>query len=133
MVKWGIILIGGIVALSLTGLGFTQEKAKPAEGIKVEELETPAEPAEPAKVAEPAKEVKKEAPKVLRFRAGGLVTALDLPGKKIKIKQDKVKRERELKLRVSKKASKDLDEIKVGDVVNVWGRGNTVTTLEKVY
>ena len=112
MKRLAIFLIGIILALSLTGLSFAQQKAKPAK---------------------PAKAAKKEAPKIGESRAGGLVTALDVAGKKITIKQDKVKGERMLTLKVSQQAAGDLAGIKVGDEVNVWFTGNTVTTLIKVF
>lgn len=107
-----IFLIGMIFAFSLTGLSFAQEKAKPAKL---------------------AKAAKKRASKVGEFRAGGLVTALDIAGRKITIKQDKVKSERKLTLTVSEQAAKDLAGVKVGDEVNVWFTGNTVTALTKVF
>jgi len=106
MKRLAIFLIGMILAFSLTGLSFAEEKAKPA---------------------------KKGAPKMGEYRAGGLVTAVDVAGKKITIKQDKVKRERMLTLKVSQQAAGDLAGIKVGDEVNVWFTGNTVTTLIKVF
>ncbi len=133
MKKWGIILVGVIFALSLTGLAFAQEKAKPA---KPAEPAKPAKPPEPAKAAEPAKPeaAKKEAPpKPVVYRMGGVVTALDPAAKKITIEQDAVKKERKVILSVGKKAEKNLAGISVGDVVNVWVTGKTVTTLTRVF
>lgn len=115
MKRLAIFLIGMIFAFSLTGLSFAQEKARSEEAAK------------------PAKAAKKRASKMGELRAGGLVTALDVAGRKITIKQDKVKRERKLTLTVSQKAAKDLAEVKVGDEVNVWFTGNTVTALTKVF
>ena len=43
-----------------------------------------------------------------------------------------MKKERVLKLTVSKKAAKDLTGIKVGDTVNVWVTGKVITALQKV-
>jgi Cu/Ag efflux protein CusF len=77
-------------------------------------------------------EGKKETPKVVKYRMGGLVVALDPAARKITIKQDKVYRERKVTLTVSKKAAKDLAGIKVGDEVNVWVTGKTITALQKV-
>ena len=112
MKRLAIFLIGMILAFSLTGLSFAEEKAKAGKS---------------------AKAAKKEASKMGELRAGGLVTALDVAGKKITIKQDKVKTERTLTLTVSQQAVEDLAGIKVGDEVNVWFTGNTVTTLTKVF
>ena len=126
MRKWVIILIGLIFAFSTTGLALAQEKAKPAEAAKA------AEPAKPAAPAKPA-EAKKEAPKPVMYRMGGIVKALDPAAKKITLEQDKVKKERKVTLTVGKKATKNLAGISVGDVVNVWVTGKTVTTLTKVY
>jgi outer membrane biosynthesis protein TonB len=138
MKKWGVILMGLIFALSTTGLAMAQEKAKPAEpakpaeAVKAPEPAKPAEEAKPAEAAKPA-EVKKEAPKPVKYRAGGLVVALDMKARKITLKQDKVKKERKLMLIVSKKAAKNLAGINVGDEVNVWVTGKTVTNLTKVF
>jgi len=76
---------------------------------------------------------KKKAPKVVKYRMGGLVIALDPAAGKITIKQDKVRGERKVTLTVSKKVAKDLAGIKVGDEVNVWVKGRTVTNLRKVF
>jgi Cu/Ag efflux protein CusF len=130
MIKWVFILIGLIVALSLTEVTFVQPKAKAADEVKTAEPENPAEPAQTAEETKPAKS---EASRVVAFRAGGIVTAVDVAGRKITIDQDKVKQERKLTLAVSKQAAKHLAGIKVGDVVNVWVKGRTVTTLRKVF
>jgi len=139
MKKLSIILVGLIFVLSMTGLAFTQEKAKP--GKPAEEA---AKPAEPAKAAESAKvqaakpevakleEATKETPKVVKYRMGGLVIALDPAARKITIKQDKVYRERKVILTVSKKVAKILAGISVGDEVNVWVTGKVITALQKV-
>jgi nucleoid-associated protein YgaU len=137
MKKFLVLLIGLIFALSLTGLAFAQAKAekpaKPAEAAKPAE---PAKPAEVAKPAEPAKpaEAKKEAPpKPVMYRMGGLVTMVDVAGKKITIIQNAVKQQRKVTLGVGKGAAKDLAGINVGDVVNVWVTGKTVTSLKKIF
>jgi hypothetical protein len=137
MKKFLVLLIGLIFALSLTGLAFAQAKAekpaKPAEAAKPAE---PAKPAEVAKPAEPAKpaEAKKEAPpKPVMYRMGGLVTMVDVAGKKITIAQNAVKQQRKVTLAVGKAAAKDLAGVNVGDAVNVWVTGKTVTSLIKVF
>jgi pyruvate/2-oxoglutarate dehydrogenase complex dihydrolipoamide acyltransferase (E2) component len=138
MRKWVIILVGLIFAFSASGLALAQEKAKPAapakaaEPAKAPEAAKPAEPAKPAEAAKPAV-AKKEAPKPVMYRMGGVVKSLDTAGKKITIEQDRVKKERKVTLTVGKKAAKNLAGISVGDVVNVWVTGKTVTTLTKVY
>jgi Cu/Ag efflux protein CusF len=108
MRKWVIILIVLIFAFSATGLALAQEKAKPAEA-------------------------KKEAPKPVMYRMGGVVKALDPAAKKITLEQNKVKKAKKVTLTVEKKAAKNLAGINVGDVVNVWVTGKTVSTLTKVY
>ncbi|MGE5253530.1 MAG: hypothetical protein ACM3N7_06170 [Planctomycetaceae bacterium] len=137
MKKFLVLLIGLIFALSLTGLAFAQAKAekpaKPAEAAKPAE---PAKPAEVAKPAEPAKpaEAKKEAPpKPVMYRMGGLVTMVDVAGKKITIVQNAVKQQRKVTLGVGKAAAKDLAGVNAGDVVNVWVTGKTVTSLKKIF
>jgi Cu/Ag efflux protein CusF len=132
MRKWVIILIGLIFAFSATGLALAQEKAKPTEPAKAPEVAKPAEPAKPAEAAKPT-EAKKEAPKPVMYRMGGIVKALDPAGKKITLEQDRVKKERKVTLTVGKKAAKNLGGVSVGDVVNVWVTGKTVTSVTKVY
>ena len=130
MMKWAFILIGLIVALSLAEVTFVQQKAIAAEEVKTAEPETPAEPAQTAEKAKPAKN---EVSRAAIFRAGGLVSAVDARGRKITIDQNKVKRGEKLVLTVSKQAARDLKHIKVGNVVNVWVKGRTVTDLKKVF
>jgi Cu/Ag efflux protein CusF len=132
MKRLSIILIVLVFVLSMAGLAFAQEKAKPAK---------PAEAGKPPEVskAQAAKpeatkpeEGKKEPPKVVKYRMGGLVIALDSVARKITIKQDKVRGERKVTLTVNKKAAKNLAGIKVGDEVNIWVTGNVITELQKV-
>jgi hypothetical protein len=140
MKKLTIVLIAFIFALSLTGLGFAQEKAKPAKPAEPAKSAEPAKPAEPAK-AEAAKPeaakpeaAKKEAPpKPVVYRMGGSVVAIDAAAKKITLKQDSVKKQKKVTLRVGKKAAKDLGGIAVGDLVNVQVTGNIITSITKVF
>jgi len=137
MKKVVVILVGMIFVLSLTGMALAQ--AKPAEPAKAAEPAKPAEvakPQEPAKPAEVAKkeEPKKEAPpKPVMYRLGGQVTAVDMVAKKITISQNAVKQQKKVTLKVGKKAAEGMSGINVGDVVNVWVTGGTVTTLTKIY
>ena len=137
-----VLLIGFIFALSVLGLALAQEKAKPAnpaETAKPAEPAKPEEPAKPAEVAKPAEaakpeEAKKEAPpKPVMYRLGGTVSAIDAKAGKITIEQHQVKQQRKLTLSVSKKEVKGLAGINVGDVVNAWVTGKTITKLSKVY
>ncbi len=126
MKKLSIVLIGIILALSMAGLGFAQEKAKPGNPPEVAKTQAPK-----PEVAKP-EEAKKETPKVVKYRMGGLVLALDPPARKITIKQHQVKRERIVTLMMSGKTAKDLPNLKVGDSVNVWVKGKRITALQKV-
>ena len=106
MKRLAIFLIGMILAFSLTGVSFAREKAKaPKKGV--------------TQTGQP--------------QAGGLVTALDAAGKNITIKQDKVKSERTLTLKISQQAANDLAGVKVGDEVNVWFTDHTLTALKRVF
>jgi len=146
MKKLSIVLISLIVALAVAGLAFAQAKGKPAEPAKTAEPAKPAEAAkpeeakkeaavEPAKPAEPAKpeEAKKEAPKVVKYRIGGEVVALDAAARKITIKQDAVKKHKKITLTVGKKRAKDLAGISVGDVVNAWVTNKSITKITKIF
>ncbi|HXZ35102.1 MAG TPA: hypothetical protein VEL68_03685 [Thermodesulfobacteriota bacterium] len=139
MKKILVLLIALIFALSLTGLAFAQAKpekaaepAKPAESAKPAEVAKPAEPAKPAeaKKEEPKKE---PPPKPVVYRLGGQVTALDAAAKKITIAQNSVKQQKKVTLAVGKKAAQDLAGINVGDVVNVWVTGKSVTSIKKIF
>jgi len=143
MKKLAIVLIGIIFALSLTGIGFAQQKAqpgKPAEAAKPSEPAKPAEAPKPAKPAEAkpetgkAETAKKEAPpKPVVYRMGGSVAAIDAAAQKITIKQDSVKKQKKVTLSVGKKAAKDLAGINVGDAVNLSVTGKTITSISKVF
>jgi Cu/Ag efflux protein CusF len=147
MKKLAIVLIGLIFALSLAGIGFAQQKAKPAKPAEAAKPTEPAKPAEPSKPAEPAKPAeaakpagakpeaaKKEAPpKPVVYRMGGTVVAVDAAAKKITIKQDSVKKQKKVTLSVGKKAAKDLAGINAGDAVDIWVTGNSVTGISKVF
>ena len=141
MKKLVIVLIGIIFALSLTGISFAQKKAKPEKPAEAAKPSEPAKPAESAKPAEPAKPAKakpeaakKEAPsKPVVYRMGGSVVSIDAKANKIAIKQDAVKKQKKVTLSVGKKAAKDLAGVNVGDAVNIWVTGNTITRISKVF
>ena len=123
--KLGIILIGLIFVLSLAGLAFAQEKAK---------TDKPAKPEGTSAEGIKTEEVKKEAsPKPEIYRLGGNVVAIHAAARKITIKQDTVNKYRKVTLNVNNKAVGELSGIKVGDVVNLWVTGNTVTAIIKAY
>jgi len=114
---------------SSTGWTLAQEKAKmekPAEAAKAGEAAKPAEAAKP-------EAVKKEPPSPpMQYRMGGIITAVDPSAKRITLHQSSVKREKTFTLILGKEASEKLPGMKVGDAVNVWVTGKTVTRLEKV-
>ncbi len=132
-----VLSIGLIFALSVIGVALAQEKTKPMP-IKPAEAAKPAEAMKPAEAAKPEEakkeEVKKEAPpKPVMYRAGGIVLAVDAKTAKITLEQREVKLQRKLTLKVSKKEAQQLAGINVGDLVNVWVTGSTVTKLMKVF
>ena len=117
-----MVLVGLILVISITGLPFAQEKANPGKSPEAVKPEG----------AKPG-ELKKEAPTApVEYRMGGIITAIDAPAKKITIKQQQVKRERTLTLILGKETAKDLPGLKVGQSVNVWINGKSITALEKV-
>jgi Cu/Ag efflux protein CusF len=139
MKKLSIILISIIFVLSTTGVALAQEKAKPGKSPEVAKPGESAKAAESAKAQAPKSEeakpekAKKEAPaKLVKYRMGGVVAAIDAAAKKITIKQDRVKRERIVTLRMGQRAAKELTNLKVGDAVNVWVSGKVITALQKV-
>ena len=123
----GIVVL---LAVSLSGLSFAQEKAKE---------EQPAAISNPAgeKSAEMAKpegkmEEKQASAQSEIVRMGGLVTEVDLQSDTLSLHQATVHHDRVMKLKVSDKVAKELSNLKPGDLVNVWVIGTTVTTLNKV-
>lgn len=134
MKKLSIVLIGIVFVLSMAGLAFAQEKAKPAIPAEAAKSAEPARPVEPAKAEGGKPEgVKKEAPaKPVKYRMGGIVVGVDASAKTITIQQNSVKTQKEVKLGVSRKAAKELADLKVGDLVNIWVSGKIITVLKKV-
>jgi Cu/Ag efflux protein CusF len=115
MKRLSLLLALLILALVSTGFVFAQEKAgKAAEAVK----------------SEAAKKEVSPAPQEYRF--GGIITAIDASAKRITIEQRQVKRERTVTLAVGKKAVQELPKLKIGEAVNVWVKGGTITRLEEV-
>lgn len=134
MKKLSIIFIGVIFLLSLAGSNFAQEKAGPGKSIEAAKAAEPAKPGVPAKAegAKPKEAKKKVAAKPVQYRMGGVVTAIDAGGKKITIKQQRVKKERTVSLTMTKETSKKLSSLKIGDLVDVWVSGGMITVLQKL-
>ena len=115
------------------GAGLSQEKAKkeePAPAAKPAAEKPPEaakEPQEKAKMEE-----KKEAPKPMTWRAGGVVDAVDVNAKVLTIRQVTIHHDRTLKLKVSGAAAKELSDLKPGDLVNLWITDQVVTVLTKL-
>jgi Cu/Ag efflux protein CusF len=128
MKKGFILLVGIIFVFSLPGWAFAQEKMK--SGIKPEEAKS----AEPSKPEATNPEAAQKAPPAepAKYRMGGIITAIDSSAKKITIQQNQLKRERTVTLIMGKEVVKELPDLKVGEAVNVWVIGRTITTLNKI-
>jgi Cu/Ag efflux protein CusF len=122
MKKLFSVVIGLILVFSMTGLSIAQEKAKPG---KAPEAVKP----ESAKQEGAKKEASAEP---MEYRMGGVITNISAAGKQITIKQHQVKRERIVTLMMSGKTAEDLSNLKIGDSVNVWVKGNRIKALQKV-
>ena len=124
---FGIVIV---LTLSLAGLAFAQEKAKPEQPAVVSNpaTEKSAEMAKP----EGKTEEKQVSTKPEIQRMGGLVTAVDPKADTLSIHQETIHHDRMMNLKVSEKAARELSNLKPGDLVNVWVTGNTVTALNKV-
>jgi Cu/Ag efflux protein CusF len=123
----GIVIL---LAISLTGLTFAQEKAKQERPAAISNLagERSAEMAKPD-----GKTEEKQAsaqPEIVRM--GGVVTSVDPKADTLSIHQETVHHDRVMELKVSKKAAKELSNLRPGDPVNVWVIGKTVTALNRV-
>ncbi len=66
------------------------------------------------------------------WRMGGVVSAVDPQNHTISIHQETVHHDWVRQWKVNKKAAGELSNIKEGDLVNVWGKGKTVTEIGKV-
>jgi hypothetical protein len=66
------------------------------------------------------------------WRMGGEVKAVDLKTKTLLIHQETVHHDRLMKRKVDEKLGKELENIKPGDLVNVWVSGGRITELHKV-
>ena len=135
MKRWFLILVGFIFILSLSGFALAaEEKATPEKAAEPSGEVKTSEEAKPAEAAK-AEEAKQEAPKpvIVKYRMGGEVVEVDAAARKITLKQDAVKKQRKVTLKVGKKATMDLEGVNDGDVVNVWLEGKTITKLTKVF
>jgi len=112
MRKLSALGVGLVLALFLSAPTTAQEKAK-TEGA-----------AEAVKAAEPATTVE--------YRMGGIIKAVDPAAKKITLIQHQVKRERTVTLALGKETRGQMAGLKVGEAVNVWVRGKTITRLNEV-
>ncbi len=75
---------------------------------------------------------KTSSPNSSSWRAGGLVTAVDPGAAKLSVHQETVRHDRVLTFKVSLEVAKQLSDVKVGDLVNIWVTNNTVTELDKI-
>ena len=132
MKKLFIVWIALILALSLAGLTPAQERVKKEElaGVSksVSEKSTGAVKPEEAQ----GKERDRVSATLPNWRMGGMVTAVDLKSKTLSVHQETVYHNRALKLEVSGKVVKELENLKPGDLVNVWVNGRVITALNKV-
>jgi hypothetical protein len=122
MKKVAIFLSGVFFILSVTGLALAQDKAKVAKSS--ESAQT--------KMSKGGEIKQKATPKLGEYRMGGIVTRIDSAGKKITIKQSKVKGERVATLKMGKTSAEEMSMIKVGDVVDVWVHGKNIKSIKKV-
>jgi Cu/Ag efflux protein CusF len=127
MKKVWMVCLALIFAASLAGLGLAQEKAK-----KEEPAAAKAAPEKPPEAAKAKMVEKKEAPKPVTWRAGGVVESVDAQAKVLTIHQETIFHNRSLKLKASGEAAKELSALKPGDIVNVWIRDRVITALTKV-
>ena len=106
------ILMVALIYIGVTSVGgIAQEKAKP----------------ETAKQSPPAAVVPSE-----EIRMGGIIIAIDLARHKVLIQQYKVKEERIVTLNLDKEGIGKISNLRKGDAVNIWVKGNIVTKINKV-
>ena len=136
MKKWAIIVIGLFIALSFAGVTMAQEKAKEAkpEAAKPEAPKAEAAKPEPPKPEAKKAEPKKEAPpKPVVYRMGGVVVSVDAKANKVTVQQNSVKKQKKVTLGVSKKAAKNLADLRAGDAVNITVTGSQISEITKIF
>ena len=131
MKKLFILWMVPILALSLMGLAWAQEKAKSEEpsGLSTPAVEKSTEVANPGKTMAQEKAGEQH---VSIQRMGGLVTAVDPRSHTISIHQETVNHDWVMQFRVNGEAARELPSIKPGDLVNIWTNGKVVTAVNKV-
>lgn len=107
-----------LFALSLSGLTFAQGKEQK------EEMS--------AGKSAPDRRVQGEQTKFEMGRMGGVVTTVDPKAGTISVHQETVHHDRVMVFRVSDKAARDLQNIKPGDLVNIWVDHGVVTEMNEV-
>ena len=134
MKKIFIFWIAFIFALSMAGSTLAQEKTKKDEQGEISKpaITKSKEAAKPEEAKEKGKEKKDLSAKPYIWRMGGMVTAADPKTKTLSIHQETLYHNRTLKMEVSGKVAKELENLRPGDLVNVWVTGNNVTALNKV-
>ena len=135
MKKFFFLWIVPILALSLSGLAWAQEKGKSEEpaGLSKPATEKSVEIAKPEEMKgkEKAEEQHVSTEPSIR-RMGGLVTAVDPKSHTLSIHQETVYHDWVMQFRVNGEVAKELSGIKPGDVVNIWVNGNMVTAMNRV-
>ena len=135
MKKLWMIFLAILFTPSLVGPGMAREKAKKEEPAPAAKPAAE-EPPEAAQAKEPQEkanmEEKKEAPKPMIWRSGGVVDAVDVKAKVLTIRQVTIHHDRSLELKVNTQAAKGLSDLKPGDLVNLWITDQVITTLTRV-
>ncbi len=105
-------------ALSLSGSAFARGKERKEETS--------------ARKSAPERRVQGEQANFELARMGGVVTAVDPNAGTISVHQETVHHNRVMVFRVSEKAAKDLQDIKPGDLVNIWVNHGVITEMNEV-
>lgn len=136
MKNFGITLVAFTFLICVNGVAFPQEKAATEKSTEVAksaaEKSVEVAKTEAAKGKAKPEEKKIVSPKPVMIRMGGLVTSVDVTGKTITIQQNSVHKQITRKLRVSEKATKELPDLRAGNLVNAWVSGKVITALDKV-
>jgi Cu/Ag efflux protein CusF len=133
MKKVIIVGIAVVFVLSLFSLTWAQEKVK-SEQQSQPAVEKPSPANKPEVSGEKAKTEKTKAasiePQVRR--AGGVVKEVDLKRQILTVHQETVKHDWYIKLKVSEGAAKELANLKPGDLVNIWIKGQMITDISRL-
>ena len=111
MKQTAILMFVSVFFMGMSGGAFAQEKARP-------------DPKESSPLSAPVD--------TEEYRMGGIITDIDPTTGKISILQRKISRDNAVTLNLGKEGNDKVSAFRIGDAVNVWVKGKTITKIERI-